>query len=229
MTTNIGIESKLDEKNPAVVLASDLTVTRQEYVDKGDFVIRNTTKGETQKIHIATSGDFAIAIAGTVDEPLFDFLYNMLNGKHDIQKAIKKGDYPEIRNLNAYRWQGRMPNNNITSLIIASRFDNKPAFYTAWPLGLIEPRIWTAIGSGSDYALKHIANSGFPRPPNKSISESIQLANDALMAASEDMYTGGLDLVVVKKDGIDTYGSLVKKKIDRAKRNVINQIKSKYR
>lgn len=108
----------------------------------------------------------------------------------------------------------------MNGLLVATRFD-EPKLYTCYPLGRIEERAWTAIGSGSDYALRHIAESGKLIPKGVNVHQGIDLTVEALDKASQDLYTGGLDLVVVTKDGIHDIGESIRREVTLARENAI--------
>ena len=132
--------------------------------------------------------------------------------------------------LNEYRWEGRQPNtHNMNSLLIATRFNKKPELYSVWPLGRVEGKVWTSIGSGSDYAGEYISKQGKLIPRGLSINEGIDLAVSSLNNASQDIYTGGMDLVVITKDKISEYGKDIKEAIDSSKTKVISKIMHEYR
>ena len=100
---------------------------------------------------------------------------------------------------------------NINGLLIATRYDNQPKLWTCWPLGKLDERRITAIGSGSDYALKHVSDKGILSPDQITIKDAVDYASEAVEAANTDIYTTGLDLVVVAPDKITTFGNRIKK------------------
>lgn len=66
MTTIIGITGYqgTDPRTSAVVLASDVASTLQNWEAKGDVAYMQRTRKEAQKIYINDSGDAAIAMSG---------------------------------------------------------------------------------------------------------------------------------------------------------------------
>ena len=229
MTTLIGIKAEKGKKaKQGVVLASDLSRTQTKWTAQGDVAYRQQTKSEGQKIHVDDAGRVAICMSGIYDQGYVDFLSAILEGDIDVRSVVEKGYFETLRNLNLSRWNGEIPNNELMNgLLLATRFDNKPELYTCYPLGKVETRQWAAIGSGSDYAAKHITGKGVLIPRGLELGKGIDLTVESLNEASQDIYTGGLDLVVVTSRGIREFGSGIKKAVDSAKEGAIRNIKAR--
>ena len=228
MTTLIGI--KAEKGLEGVILASDLSRTRETWSAQGDVAYRQQTKSEGQKIYVDNNREVALCMSGVYDQLYIDFLSRIIEGKIDVKKAVKKGFFPEFKSLNEYRWGARKPDlQNINSLLIATRFNKKPALYGVWPLGRVEEKVWTTIGSGSDYADSYISKQGKLIPRGLSINEGIDIAVSSLNSASQDIYTGGMDLVIITKDKIAEYGKDIKNAIDSSKTKVISKIMHEYK
>ena len=223
MTTLIGIEAKKDN---SVILASDLSATRTSWTPRGDVAYRKQTKEEAQKIDVNKNRTVALASAGLVDKNYLDFLGGVLNGDIDIEKAIKEGNFQELAEMNIKRWEGRFPNDDVSSFLTAVRFNGSPQLYTCWPLGRVENRDFTSIGSGSEYALQHLMKYGEQIYRGMRLTDCLDIAVTGLQEASRDIYTAGLDLVVVAPDQIYEFGSDIKNAIDAAKTRSIKKIKA---
>lgn len=226
MTTLIGI--KAEKGKEGVILASDLSRTQTSWNAQGDIAYRQQTKSEGQKIYVDDQKKIALSMSGIFDNLYTDFLSQVLEGDLDIKKAVKKGFFLELKTMNEMRWEGRIPDvEYMNGLLLATNFD-KPKLYTCWPLGRVEERNWTSIGSGSNYALKHISKQGKLIPRKLSLEEGIDLAVSSLNEAAQDIYTGGLDLVIVTSEGIREYGEDIKNAMDSAKNKSIEDIKKDY-
>lgn len=226
MTTLVGIVA--DKGPKGVILGSDLSRTQTKWTPQGDVAYRQQTKLEGQKIYVGDQKDFALCMSGVFDQLYTDFLADVLGGNINVKKAVSSGYFKEFAMLNDKRWGGRVPDTEyMNALLLATRFDNNPKLYTCFPLGRIEPRAWTSIGSGSDYALKHISEKGKLIPKRVTLKEGIDLTVESLEKASQDIYTGGLDLVIVTPKNIISFGDQIKQNIDVAKQRIINQIKKK--
>jgi 20S proteasome alpha/beta subunit len=74
-----------------------------------------------------------------------------------MEKVTSEGKFDDLVKTNLIRMGGRQWGGELTnSLILATRFDDGPRLFTCWPLGLVEERYVTGIGSGSDPALSYI-------------------------------------------------------------------------
>ncbi len=224
MTTLIGV--KAEKGIEGVVLASDLSKTQTKWNAQGDVAYRQQIRLEGQKIYINDKNEFALCMSGIFDQLYADFLSRLLKGDIDLRKITQDSFFPELKNLNEERWEGRVPNNDyINGLLLATRFDNKAKLYTCWPLGKVEEKVWTSVGSGSDYAADYISNQGKLIPKYLALDEAVDLAVSGLDEASQDIYTGGLDLVVVTPNKILDFGEDIKKAINYAKAETIKNIK----
>jgi 20S proteasome alpha/beta subunit len=224
MTTIVGIHAELNGEG--VVLASDLNQTQTSWAQYGDVAHRRQTRSEGQKIYVSDDRQFAVAMSGVFDDSYTSFLSDILKGKINVLEAIRCNSFKDFLNLNLSRFGGRMPNNdNLNGLLIATRYDNKPRLHTCWPLGLIEERDYISIGSGSDFALNHIASAKKLIPAYMDLASAVELSAEGLDKASRDIYTGGVDLVVVTPDGIKEYGDKIKNSLKTARKKIILEIK----
>jgi len=228
MTTLIGIvsEDKFKEGSKrSVTLASDKAGTKTTWNPEGDVAYKLQERSESQKIFLDDNGEFALCMTGTFDSIYQDFQYALLRGKVGIKKALNDGHFPELLKLNLSRWGGKLPQDNLNALLIATRFDNKPRLFTCYPLGKVEERLWTSIGSGSKYASEHIEKSEKIIPYELSLEEGIDLSVEGIKAASKDVYTGGLDIVAVTDKQILQFGKSIDEKVNGAHNRAITDIK----
>lgn len=226
MTTLIGMQ--VAHGKEGIILASDVSATRTEWRPQGDVAYRHQIKTEAQKIYVDKDREFAVAMAGVFDTPFMKFLGDLLDRKIDIKKAIEEGFFNELLRLNLSRWEGRTPDNEYCNgIILATRFDT-PKLYTCYPLGRLEDRTWTSIGSGSEFALKYINKQGLVIPGRVNLNKGIETVANALEEACQDPYTGGIDLVVITQEGIQEYSQEIKTSMENAKKKKINEIISRY-
>ena len=225
MTTLIGLVS--DRKEPVVVLGSDLSGTSYSWKSEGDMAYRKQERNESQKIYADDKGEVVISTTGIIDGHYQEFLLDVLREKINVKKAVESGFFKEVLDMHLNRWGGFIPDQNRqNSFLIATRFDDKPKLHTCYPLGKIEERYWTSIGSGSEYSLDHIRKSG-KMDRGVYLDEAIDLVVGGLHAASQDIHTSGLDLVVVKPNGIYQFGDDIRNSLEEAKRNTVESIKKK--
>ena len=195
MTTILGL--KAAKGKSGIIMASDLQGTA------GD------EKTLTRKLYVNEIGDSVAGVAGIYDAMFRDFLGEFVSGKYDIERIVKKGEFPQLRKMNIARWEGREPSNEkgFNSMLLGTNIGGNPELFTCWPLGLVEPRTNCYIGRGAkfvqDYWLgKSIvadAEQGAPvlDPDHLSLDEGIDLAEKALGFASKDLYSVGFDIVVI--------------------------------
>lgn len=223
MTTIVGI--KAEKGTRGVILASDLSGTREFWDQKGDVAYRHQTKSEVQKIYIDKKKEIALCPTGSFDNHYINFLSSILEGDIDIRKATETGNFSEFLDMNLGRWEGRIPTDDRNSLVVATRFDGNPQLYTCWPLGRVEERSWTSIGSGSNYALNYISHQGILIPRGLTLKKAVELVDSSLDYASTDLYTGGLDMVIITKDGISEHGKNIRTHIKGGRQRAIQEIK----
>lgn len=223
MTTLIGLKAGKGKKG--IILASDLSGTQTSWSAEGDVAYRQQTRLEMQKIYVDKKREVALCTSGMVDQSYVDFLSNILEGNIDVRKVTEERFFPELRDLNLHRWEGRIPISNVgNSLLMATRF-NDPILYTCWPLGKVEERAWTSIGSGSEYALNYLSKQDTLIPKGLSLKKGIDLIVDSLDEAAKDIYTEGLDMVVATRDGIQEFGKDIRNAMTSAKKGMIRKIK----
>lgn len=228
MTTLVGIQAM--KGTPAVVLASDLTGTRTEWDSEGDIAIRTQTKKEVKKIHVNTARTLAVCMAGVYDDWYSDFLLDLKEGTANFYDVLKKrGSTPTsfeaLRDLNLSRMGGKTYRQDLQNgLLIATRYDNTPRLWTCLPLGKVEDRFWTAVGSGEKHASNYLQEQGYHSPREVCLETAVTLASHALRAASADIYTGGWDVTIVTPTEITEYGSKIKDDLQRCEQQTLSYI-----
>ncbi|MBM3233277.1 hypothetical protein FJZ18_03885 [Candidatus Pacearchaeota archaeon] len=224
MTTLVGIVAC--KGTPGVVLASDIASTRTEWEERGDVAYKRLTRTNAQKIHISRSNEFAVCMAGIADSDYCQFLYDLLEGKIPLKESLEKGHFEELFRLNYNRFGGKTWNSSAqNSLLIASRYEGKPKLYTCWPLGRIEERLGTSIGSGSEHALRYFDEQKYLSFEQISLSDAASMADSALERAATDIYTGGFDMVVVVPHDIKQYGQEIQSSLAQAKIKTMSRIR----
>lgn len=224
MTTLVGIKS--ERETPSVILGSDMSVTRTSWQSRGDMAYKEQKRSDSQKIYTNDSRTAAIGMSGIYDNSYIQFLSDFLNDKFDLEKVTRDKFFQEFADLNLSRWDGRNPTEDWNTLLLATRFD-EPKLYKCWSLGRIEKKILTSIGSGQEYAQNYILGQGKLIPKRISTEEGIDIVAKALENASQDIYTQGLDLVVLTEKGIHELGKDIRDKVDSAKVRAIQNAKGK--
>jgi len=227
MTTLVGIRA--NGKKPGVILSSDMSRTQTSWKPQGDVAYRQQRRTEGQKIYVDPKKNFAVCMSGVFDQPYVDFLSAILDGKINLIRALKKENFSELRYLNEYRWKEEVPDTDLmNSLLVATRFD-EPRLFACWPLGKVEEKAFASMGSGSGYALEHLREQGKLIPCEVGLEEAVDLSVEALDKASQDIYTGGLDLVAVTKGGIYDFGKDIRTEVNKARKRAVNKQKGKLR
>lgn len=228
MTTLVGLVAGNGKK--AVILGSDVSRTETQWKPQGDIAYKQQTRLEGQKIYVDDKEEAALCMSGSFDRAYQDLLCKILSGEINVKESIEKGGMQELLSMHLNRWEGRVPNeDSINGLLLATRYNNTPMLHTCWPLGKVEQRAWTSIGSGSNYAIEYIGRSGKLIPERVGMEEGIKLVVGALDRASQDIYTGGLDLVVLTEDKIYKFGEEIKNALARAKETKIKSIITRLR
>ncbi|MFH1209921.1 MAG: hypothetical protein V1663_03985 [archaeon] len=226
MTTLIGI--KAEKGDHGIILASDLSGTTTTWTPQGDVAYRKQTRQEHQKIYVNKDRTAAICTSGVFDQPYIDFLSQIIEGGIDLKEAIKKEFFSELERLNVSRWNGLSPSEDMNGLLVAVRYE-EPSLYTCWPMGKVQERPWTSIGSGSDYVLDYIRKQGRLIPYDVSLEDNIDLVVASLDRASQDIYTGGLNFVIIKENGIFEFGDHIRSDLNLARDSIISNIKERLK
>ena len=234
MTTIIGLETR-HKGTPAIVLASDMTGTGTNFDDKGEVVLKRRVQAPHKKLYVAQDGRSVIGIAGIYDSLLQNLVKNFVNGKLDLEKITSEGFFPDMEAIHLTRAEGRFlrPDDSNSALIACLNEKGSPVLYTCFSLGHVERREGTAIGSGSDYALDFMSQELVRRRgPVDIISENymdlmagMDLSRRAIRHSARDIYTKGLDLVVLTPKDIKEYGQRIRTAIDNAEEGEMDLIR----
>ena len=187
-----------------------------------------------RKIWIGKNNDYCFGHSGMFDEETHEFLQKFSEEYFDIQKITKKGYFPELRKLNVKRMGKKLPDiSKLSGIILGTRFEKNPKLYTCFPLGSVEERVWTTVGSGDEKineymkALQVLTEArDYIEGSNPDTRDIIRIGLEAVRRAQgRDLYSYGLDMLVFSSEGIyDHYADLgddFKKKL--------NKIQKKYK
>ncbi len=206
MTTVFGI--KHPEADIAVLVADKqiTTLNKESGITGGKYLSRKLWKSK--------NNDFCLGHIGSWDNECYEFVNSVSEGKYDIEKIIEKKNFKELRNLNIKRMGNKIPNlRDMSSFIIATRFEDNPKLYACFPLGSIEERIWTTFGSGEEKISEYMnalnvmgeARDYLKQDPVDS-DDVIRVGLEALRRAQgQDLYSHGLDMIVCTKDKINDH------------------------
>lgn len=227
MSTLTGL--KVEKGIDAVVLAADLSGTAEEWLYTEKKAHKQETRTESVKFIVDPNEKVLIGTSGYFDELYTRLLCDMIKYPKIIKKAIKTGKCPELRNINLRRLGRYYPNaDNVTNLLIATRFDNHPNLYHFYPLGAVEMRFFDALGSGAQFAIRRFRKEGKPIPVQLDLESGIRRQLQCLDSAYEDIYTSGLDLWLVTPEGIYNPGEQIRDKMKEAKEQGIRETIEQY-
>lgn len=214
-----------------------MTGTTSWWDQRGDVAQRERSQDACQKLYVDPKGYFALGITGLYDESARNLLKEILSGKINLRAAIKAGELKQLAQINNDRFGGKIWDPEaVTSMLAVTRGPrgHTPELYTFWPLGKIEGRLWTSIGSGSKYASDYIVEQLKQQKPvdltgseDVSVQRGIVVGTGAINHASRDIYTGGLDLVVARNDRITRYGDEIREELSGAENRVMERILKK--
>jgi len=230
MTTIIGLKAEKGPKaSRGILIGSDETMTREQEVEKGDVKYKVKTTHQFDKLYVDRRKNFVIGVTGTINRDSTDFYNNLLKGKYDLQKIIAEKKFPEFKELNIGTMGTKDPVlDKINGFLLATRFDNKTELYRVWPMGDVDETPGSAIGSGADYAIERMERrlsddrKSFPYVTMNYASKIIDIG---LAEAEKDIYSGGLDIVLVRPDVIIPFGKEIKKRIKATRKGIFNHIR----
>ena len=106
----------------------------------------------------------------------------------------------------------------MSAIILLTRFDKDPKLYACLPLGKVEKRSWTCAGSGSQKINEYMealqvmfeAKDYFGDEVGPEIEDVIRVGLEAVRRSqSQDLYSHGLDMIVCTPEEIvDHYADL---------------------
>ena len=168
-------------------------------------------------------------MTGVGDAPYYEFLGKLLDGKINFRKAIKRQKFKELYRLNYDRFEGRLwDQDHQNGLLVATRYGNNPRLWRCWPLGRVEERQMSAIGSGGEYAVEYIRSKDILRPHGIGLSQTIAFSAEAIERASMDIHTAGLDIAVILPEGINEHGKSISQAIKNARKKEIDSLMTQY-
>ncbi|HJO15031.1 MAG TPA: hypothetical protein QGG70_03200 [Candidatus Pacearchaeota archaeon] len=233
MTTIIGIKTNIGDE--AVILASD---TQMNYFDEDDNVI---AKRPLLKI---IHGDFwALACSGGDTDELRSF-YNKLRNPNDkryknfgsdkleemMMKSLHKKRFYQINELNANYMLEESDIDSTHEFLMAVNKPNVDIFHIDIFGNLKKPkgRNYISLGSGKEEVEKYIEESiegGTFDSYNINLENAIRLSTGAIKKSRYDILSGGpMDLVVIKKNSIKSFGNQIKESIENAEKKVLEEI-----
>jgi|SRR3989344_414918 len=206
MTTVIGLANS---EIGIAVLCADRQSTMSTQRDNNP-----TDKMLGRKLWVSKDNLYAFGHSGMRSEGFEDFISEMVDGSINIEQAVKDRNFTKLRELNLKRLGTKTPDpEKLSSFLLATRFGEKPCLYNCWPLGDVEEFGLTYIGSGARKADEYFRARAViqqareyiaPNNDGSSKKGNILIAGlEALRyAQSIDIYSSGLDLVVVTPDKI---------------------------
>jgi len=190
---------------------------------------------EGRKLCLSDNQMYAFGCSGVYDRGTASLAADMRTGKLDVEKILREGKFPELRELNLSRLGDEVPYmDRLSNFIIISRFNGDPKLHACFPLGKVEQRIWTQIGSGSskvaDYmdGLSKVSEArsylGEKRPTNS--DDVIRVGLEAVRyAQGKDIYSSGLDMIVLTPNSAVDCFSQLQENFDRKIKGVQKQVK----
>lgn len=211
MTTVFGIR---DPRVEAGVLVADRQTTsldNQTGIPNGKYLGR--------KLWTSKDGFYCFGHSGKKDDKIEEFTQELSGGKFDVKKITDKGYFPELRKLNIQRMGRKLPDiQQMSGIILLTRFDKNPRLYTCFPLGNVEERIWTCAGSGDQKITEYMqalqiiseARDYAENDFKPEIKDVIRIGLESVRRSqSQDLYSHGLDMLIcTPKEIIDHYENL---------------------
>lgn len=188
-----------------------------------------TEKELGRKLWISEDNYFCFGHSGRRDQRLEEFAYNLAQGKYDIERIISKKYFPELRKLNIARMGKEVPDlNQISGLVMLTRLNNKPNLHACHPLGKVDQMVWSTMGSGQKKVTEYMnakkvlweSKDYLEGEGDLEMKDQIEVGLEAVRRAqSQDLYSHGLDMVVITPRGIkdhyadlgDNFGSILTK------------------
>ena len=166
-----------------------------------------------------------------------------VNYKGPLARAVEIGYLKEFGQLNMFERLRDIEKEASNELILAVNQPHLELYYVDLFGNMHEIRStegvdYIAMGRAAYLAKKYIGDQEHEDDPfvgeHKDLDRvtlpfALRLAIGALKKAYKELNTGGnLDLVVVKQDGIDHYGDFIKKSMQRAENNLLQDIIERY-
>lgn len=219
MTTVLGIHVPQEQR---IVLASDIQVTYRDLHEKFP----------TKKLYVSKSKKYVVGMSGIFSDDSRRLLEKLVEEKIDVPKIVSRGHFPDLRKLNHSQMGDKIPDmEKLTCFLIGVRENGTFGLYTCFPLGKIDQRFYTYIGSGSKFVEEYFKSKevvgnveGNPVLNENVITtaNAIELAiNGVTYAANRDLYSAGFDLIIMTPKGINNErSSLADKSFPRRLKNL---------
>jgi 20S proteasome alpha/beta subunit len=227
MTAIVGIKSYSNSKE--IILAADSQMT--DFEDNRIPVSKVTGFNK-----IANGKDWAMGFAGIYCPPLRSFFKNLkseASSKNIIENAIQSKYFEEVNDLNTKIARKYGDDCSAHFLLASSKpelgiyFVDKMGNVLERPVGEDDNLDYLTIGSGSDSARNYLER----KIDNKYLDSDGLTHAMALKYAYEsieqedDLYTGGpIEIVVVKEDSVNNYGSRLRRAARKAVRTELEDI-----
>ena len=206
MSTVIGLAS--EDVNIAFLCAD-----RQSTILSPDNQGVPVTKIFGRKLWISKDGSCALGHSGMRNDSLDEFVSQIVDGKIDMGKVVKKKYFKELRDFNIDRLGDRISElDKLSSFLLITRFGNCPELYSCFPLGRVEERSLTYIGSGSNRVDDYFKAVLILQDANNYIGVRPEMSKREIMltyglealgySQNKDPFSSGLDLVVATPEGI---------------------------
>lgn len=193
----------------AAVLVADRQTTSVDGrgIPIGKYIGRKLWKSDDEQ--------FCFGHVGNRNEETERLAEDLYSGKIDVEKIVNKGYFPELRKLNIKRMGRGFPDpNQMSGIILATRFSKDPKMYTCFPLGGVEQRVWTCAGSGEQKIHEYMnaintlseAREYIGETSKMEIGDVIRIGLEAVRRAqSQDAYSHGLDMLICTPKGINDH------------------------
>lgn len=233
VTTILGIKATAEKEG--IVLFSDTQISINQ---EGKDVEKRT------KNKIIVGSFWAMGFSGILNSELIKF-YNFLKGmkqynsspelvEKTVMEAIEKKYFEKVNILNRNNRKNNVELNDLNIFLLAI---NKPTLkmYIIDEFGNLSFPTenneipYLTIGS-TKIAEDYLENVIDKLDPDKfGIDSAIKIGFEAMRKAENDIHTGGpIDLVVLTKENIKSYGKMINNEIEKAYNNTIETISSKY-
>ncbi|MAG26151.1 hypothetical protein CMI47_11365 [Candidatus Pacearchaeota archaeon] len=179
-------------------------------------------------------GTFAFGISGTMHSENDELVRKIISGDINIQRVTEKGNFPELRKINIAKMGREVPNtDDISGLIGITRFDDKPRLFNFFPLGSVQERVYTTIGSGSPRVEEYLTALGtmnqaqdYMTSRTGILTDAIQIGLEAVRRSqAQDLYSHGLDMMVVTPERINDHSEDLDDNFGRTLRSINRKYK----
>lgn len=232
MTTILGIVGNLNRGE--IILASDVQRSSEYMAPVKDGARTVREKSPAKKIHYLTDSSAAIAIAGSVDKHYASFLNDFYNKKINLERAVKTGDFEELRKMNLDRNNRQTLSEGINGALLVAYEKGTPSLYRCDPLGLVSKILtFDTIGSGSEYVRSYVnaweLQNGIFNTNTRDVGENLVAARTLISAASQDAHTSGFDALIVTKNGFEYIGDAFNNSMRTAETSFFTEMAKKYK